>query len=37
MVQEVEIIKEDKIKEIVPSARSTGRAIWSPNTCVVSP
>ena len=34
----VEIIKEDKLKEIAPSARSiSGRAIWSPNTCVVNP
>ncbi len=33
----VEIIKDDKLKEIAPSARSnTGRAIWSPNTVVVN-
>lgn len=35
---EVEIIKEDKLKEIAPSAKSSsGRALWSPNTCVVNP
>ena len=33
----VKIIKEDKLKEIAPFARSTtGRAIWSPNTVVVN-
>ena len=34
----VEIIDQKEINKIVPQARSfSGRAIWSPNTCVVNP
>ena len=35
---QVEIIKEDKLKELSPDACSkTGRALWSPTTAVVDP
>ena len=34
----VELIDNKRLKEIVPCIRSkSGRAIWSPNTCVVNP
>ena len=34
----VEIINKNKFEELVPNGRtSSGRAIWSPNTSVVSP
>ena len=35
---DVSIINDRELKEIVPFARSaSGRALWSPNTCVVKP
>lgn len=35
---EVSLINEKQLREIVPCARSSsGRALWSPNTCVVKP
>jgi L-2-hydroxyglutarate oxidase LhgO len=34
----VELIDEKQFKELVPNGRtSTGRAVWSPDTCVVKP
>jgi len=35
---DVEIIDQQQFNELVPDGRtSTGRALWSPNTCVVKP
>ena len=35
---DVEFLDSSQLKEIIPEARSSsGRALWSPNTCVVKP
>ncbi len=34
----IELIDENQLKSFIPQARTaTGRALWSPNTCVVKP